>query len=72
MKSASYDYRNKSVRRGEQLVSIGMPTVSRKAHPRTIAHMLSIKTWCMLRIKYAVSKYQESEKGYNMGWGYGV
>ena len=43
MKSATYEYRKKSARRGAQFVPIGMPTVCWKTRPPNITNMLSIK-----------------------------
>ena len=50
MKSASYEYRNKSARRGAQFVPLGMPTVCWKTRLSNIANMLSIKNILMVSV----------------------
>ena len=54
MKSASYEYRKMSARRGTQFVSIGMPTVCWKTFPaKNPTKILSTRTraswWCHLQ-----------------------
>jgi hypothetical protein len=61
MKSASYEWRNKSARRGAHVVPIGMPTVCWKTRPLNIANMLSIKHSSMLRISVSENPLVESE-----------
>jgi hypothetical protein len=43
MKSVWYDYRNRSVRRGAQQITIGMPTVCCKSRPLNRENVWSIK-----------------------------
>ena len=54
MKSASYEYRKMSARRGVQFVPIGMPTICWKTFPPKTTKMLSTRNSSMLKLTWKV------------------
>ena len=61
MKSASYEYRKMSVRRGAQFVPIGMPTVSWKTFPAKTTKILSTRNSSILMMSSTEYLFLESE-----------
>ena len=61
MKSASYEYRKMSARRGAQFVPIGMPTICWKTFPPKTTKMLSTRNSSMLMMSSSVYLFFESE-----------
>ena len=61
MNSASYEYRNKSARRGAQFVPKGMPIICWKTFPAKTTKMLSTRNSSILMMSSSVYLLFESE-----------
>ena len=61
MKSASYEYRKMSARRGAQIVPIGMPTVCWKTFPAKTTKILSTRNSSILKMSSSEYLFLESE-----------
>ena len=60
MKSASYEYRQISARRGAQFMPIGMPTICWKTFTPKTTKMLSTRNSSMLMMSSSVYLFFES------------